>query len=159
LDLVIAGPGDPRAIKGLQSLACKLGMHERIAWTGPLYGEDKWLAMRRADVFALPSHQENFGISVVEALACGTPVLISNKVNIWREVDRDGAGLVDNDDLDGTTRLLRRWSNTTGEEKERLSRNAVRCFSTRFDITANCTQLFELLRRDYATYAAASSTG
>ena len=148
LALVIAGPGNPQAFGRLKSLACHLGVSDRIVWTGPLYGEAKWLAMKAADVFALPSHQENFGISVVEALACGTPVLISNRVNIWREVECDGAGLVESDDLEGTTRLLRRWCALIPEERDTMSRNAARCFSARFDITTNCTQFFDLLRRE-----------
>jgi glycosyltransferase involved in cell wall biosynthesis len=146
LVLVIAGAGGSKLTGELKSLGCKLGLDEHVVWTGPLYDEAKWVAMKAADAFALPSHQENFGVSVVEALACGTPVLISNKVNIWREVDRDGAGLVETDDLDGTIRLLDRWHDLGPEEKECMSRSAQRCFSTRFDITKNCTQLFELLR-------------
>ena len=47
-----------------------------------------------ADVFALPSYTENFGMTVVEAMACGCPVVISNRVNIWQEVRKAGAGLV-----------------------------------------------------------------
>ncbi len=58
-----------------------------------LTGDLKWGAFRAAEAFVLPSHQENFGIAVVEALACGKPVLISDKVNIWREIVEDGAGL------------------------------------------------------------------
>ncbi len=59
-----------------------------------LTGDLKWGALHAAEVFVLPSHQENFGIAVVEALACGKPVLISDKVNIWREIAADGAGSV-----------------------------------------------------------------
>ena len=59
-----------------------------------LTGDLKWGALHAAEAFILPSHQENFGIAVVEALACGKPVLISDKVNIWREIEADGACLV-----------------------------------------------------------------
>ena len=52
-------------------------------------GDLKWGALRACDAFVLPSHQENFGISVVEALAVGRPVLISNQVNIWPEIEAD----------------------------------------------------------------------
>jgi glycosyltransferase involved in cell wall biosynthesis len=156
LALVIAGPGDPHTTGRLQALGNQLGVSDSIVWTGPLYGESKWLAMRAAEVFAMPSHQENFGISVVEALACGTPVLISNKVNIWREVDRDSAGFVDNDDVEGTARLLRRWYDLTPEKKAGMSANAAHCFSSRFDITRNCRQLFALLRVGSSKYSAAS---
>ncbi len=55
-----------------------------------------------SDAFALPSHPENFGgIAVAEALGCALPVLISDKVNIWREVEADGAGIVETDTVDG----------------------------------------------------------
>jgi len=147
LALVIAGPGNSDTVRRLRSLAETLGVSDRTVWTGPLYGEAKWETMRAAEVFALPSHQENFGISIAEALACGTPVLISNKVNIWREIDHDGAGLVDSDDAEGTTRLLRRWSRLAPTEREVMGRNALRCFSTRFDMTTNCKRLFELVCR------------
>jgi glycosyltransferase involved in cell wall biosynthesis len=71
-----------------------------------LLGELKWGALYSAEALVLPSHQENFGIVVVESIACGVPVLISNKVNIWREIAADGAGLVANDNLSGTIELL-----------------------------------------------------
>lgn len=58
-------------------------------------------------LFILPSHQENFGIAVVEALGCGKPVLISNKVNIWREIDSDNAGWVADDTYEGCLSLLK----------------------------------------------------
>ena len=56
--------------------------------------EIKLAVLHDAEVFILPSYSENFGIAVVEAMACGLPVIISNKVNIWREVQAAGAGLV-----------------------------------------------------------------
>jgi glycosyltransferase involved in cell wall biosynthesis len=67
-----------------QQLAQKLGVFERIFWPGMLSGDAKWGAFRAAEFFVLPSHQENFGIVVAEAMALSKPVLISNKLNIWR---------------------------------------------------------------------------
>ena len=66
-----------------------------------LTGDVKWGAFPAAEIFALPSHQENFGIPVVEALACALPVLITDKVNIWREIESDGAGLIGEDNVAG----------------------------------------------------------
>jgi glycosyltransferase involved in cell wall biosynthesis len=64
----------------------------------------------------LPSHQENFGIAVVEALACGKPVLISDQVNIWREIVEDGAGIAEADTEEGVVKLLRKFLNARRDE-------------------------------------------
>ena len=128
LHLVMAGPEQPAYGATLRGLAARLGIAQRITWTGMLSGAEKWGAYRAADVFMLPSHQENFGIVVAEAMACGLPVLISNKVNIWREVRRDEAGLVAEDDVAGATHLLKTWLALSDEQRARMSSNALRCF-------------------------------
>jgi glycosyltransferase involved in cell wall biosynthesis len=87
----------------------------------------------------LSSHSENFGIAVVEALAVGRPVLISNKVNIWPEIESDNAGLVDDDTLEGTERLLRRWCEMLPVEREAMAARARSCFRAHF--TMNQTAL------------------
>ncbi len=93
----------------LERRAAALGLGQKVHWPGMLKGDAKWGAFRECEAFILPSHQENFGIVVAEAMSCGRPVLISNKVNIWREIEIDGAGLVAADDLAGATTLLRRF--------------------------------------------------
>src|SRR5690606_21760746 len=91
--LVIAGPGmDSNYGKDLKLLVEENNLGDSIFFPGMLSGDAKWLAFYNADAFILPSHQENFGIAVVEALACKIPVLISNKVNIWRENEKEAAG-------------------------------------------------------------------
>jgi len=92
--LVIAGPDQVGWQKNLNDRAVHLGMVSRVTWAGMVNGAMKWGMLRAAEVFLLPSHQENFGIAVAEALAAGAPALISNKVNIWREILADGAGMV-----------------------------------------------------------------
>jgi hypothetical protein len=103
-----------------------------------------------AEVFALPSHQENFGIAVVEALACGMPVLISREVNIWREIVAAGAGLADDDSVEGATRLLRTWLTKPSVEREQMRQQAKECFVERFDIesaTQNLLGVFTKRKR------------
>ena len=90
--LVIAGPdGGYRA--ATEAFVDEAGIRDRTVFTGLLQGEYKLAALADADLFVLPSYSENFGIAVIEAMACGLPVVISDKVNIWREIVADGAGL------------------------------------------------------------------
>ncbi len=144
---VIAGPGEPSYVSHLKELGIKLGLEKQLIWAGPLYGDLKWAAMCEAQAYILPSHQENFGISVVEALASGTPVLITNKVNIWRDILTDGAGLVETDDVGGITRMLDRWSALPCEQKADMGSRARQCFLNHFDITSTSANLFRLLSR------------
>ncbi|MEO8044442.1 MAG: glycosyltransferase [Spartobacteria bacterium] len=133
--LVLAGPcADEEYLRQLHRLTKELGCENRITFSGMLRGNLKWGAFAAAEAFILPSHQENFGIAVAEALACGTPVLISDQVNIWREIVQDGSGLADRDDIDGTLRLLERWQAMPPNQRAEMSVNAQRSFATRFEI-------------------------
>jgi glycosyltransferase involved in cell wall biosynthesis len=146
--LVIAGPADHTYAGAIRDLAAQLGLDDRhVTWTGMVTGDLKWSAFRAADFFVLSSHQENFGVAAVEALACGCPVLLSNKVNIAREVAEDGAGLVENDDLPGTRRLLERWLDL-GPADCIQYRNAARsCFEHRFRISQMAARFTALLEK------------
>jgi len=135
LRLVFAGPDQTGWAAQLRALSEQLGIADRIVWTGMISGDLKWGMLHLAEAFVLPSHQENFGIAVAESLACGTPVLISNKVNIWREIEQDRAGLVDEDDEPGTTRLLEKWFGLSSGEKQAMRKIARRCFQSRFEVT------------------------
>src|SRR6201996_7269645 len=77
---------------------------------GTIRGDLKWGAFYGAEAFILPSHQENFGISVADALAAGVIPLISDKVNIAPDIAGDDAGLMETDTLEGTTRLIARFN-------------------------------------------------
>ena len=144
LHLVMAGPDQTGWQAKLQSSAKKLGIDQKITWTGMLSGKLKWGALYAAEVLVLPSHQENFGIVAAEAMACGVPVLISNKVNIWREIVADGAGLVANDDLNGTTQLLQKWLAMSPDEQQTMQEKAKRCFTERFEIQRAAQCLVEV---------------
>jgi len=144
--LVMAGPADGLYAEDLKRLAKKLGLAERVTWTGMITGEVKWGAFRTADAFVLPSHQENFGISVVEALACRCPVLISDKVNIWREITEDGAGLAEDDTQEGTERLLARWLALPAAERPGMADRAQACFERHFQAEGVARHLLDMLQ-------------
>lgn len=146
LRLVMAGPDQTGWRPELERRAASLDVPDRITWAGMLTGDMKWGAFYAAEVFALPSHQENFGVAVAEALACSLPVLISNKVNIWREIIEDGAGLVAEDTEAGMTRLLQEWLALPPPARQEMARRARRCFEDRFEIQIAANNLLEALR-------------
>jgi glycosyltransferase involved in cell wall biosynthesis len=144
--LVFAGPDSLNTQQSLATRAAELGVTDRIVWTGMLRDAVKWSALAAAEVFALPSHQENFGIAVTEALACGVPVLISREVNIWREIEAAHAGLVAPDTVEGTTSLLSQWGQQLSEEARAIMRGKARqCFRKHFDIEHSAKRLLEVV--------------
>jgi glycosyltransferase involved in cell wall biosynthesis len=104
-------------------------------------GDAKWGALYACDAFVLPSHQENFGIAVAEALACAKPVLISDKVNIWRELAKDSCGLIKPDTLSGTTELLNGWLALKTADRAAMAVQARQTFDKRYTIQASANAL------------------
>jgi glycosyltransferase involved in cell wall biosynthesis len=132
VDLVIAGPDQVGLKATLIERAKAGGVENRIHWPGMLAGDAKWGAFRSAEAFILPSHQENFGIVVAEAMACATPVLITNKVNIWQEVVQSGGGFVEADDGAGVERLMQNWLGLSSEKRSTISASARQGFDRYF---------------------------
>lgn len=145
--LVIAGPGlDSLYGKKMQQLvASSKKLQEAVFFPGMLSGDSKWGAFYLSDAFILPSHQENFGIAVAEALACSKPVLISNQVNIWREIIDAGGGLVEEDTTEGTRRLLESWQSLSKEDKQEMGRKAQNSFANDFSILPVAKRFAELV--------------
>lgn len=92
--LYIAGDGDEGYVQRLRSLANDFGIANNIEWMGHISGKDKDNLLRNVDWYVLPSKSENFGLSAVEALSYGVPVIISKEVGIAEAVSRYGAGIV-----------------------------------------------------------------
>jgi glycosyltransferase involved in cell wall biosynthesis len=144
VSLVMAGPDSNQWMPELKRLASELRVADRIFWPGMLQGELKWGAFYASEAFILPSHQENFGIAVAEALGCGLPVLISDKVNIWREIRDDRAGLVDTDDDDGTYRNMNSWFEMPASERSAMGARASETYRRRFTVQSMADTLLEL---------------
>ena len=145
--LVMAGPEDPLDPAFNRALREEAAQGLPVCWPGMLTGDLKWGALHAAEAFVLPSHQENFGLAVVEAMACGKPVLISNKVNIWREIEEDAAGLVADDTYKELVKLLIRWQTFPSGEREAMGRRARASFEKRYQIDHATAGLVEQLRR------------
>jgi glycosyltransferase involved in cell wall biosynthesis len=141
--LVIAGPTDSFFAKEMILMA---DGNPKIHFTGMLRGPEKWGALFGCEAFILPSHQENFGIAVAEALACGKPVLISNKVNIYREIKEGGAGIINEDTLEGTISNLKHWIDLSSIEKQKMCEAAQQVYLKHFNVENAAKTLVEELK-------------
>jgi glycosyltransferase involved in cell wall biosynthesis len=90
--LIVAGPAEADYLDSIRRIVRRHKLDDRVLFTGMLYGAERIAALADADLFVLPSHQENFGIAVIEALAAGTPVIVSDQVNIYQEIVDAGVG-------------------------------------------------------------------
>jgi glycosyltransferase involved in cell wall biosynthesis len=106
-ELRIVGKGDSHYVEGLKTLAKTMGL-VRVRWLGPQYGAEKWRTLRAARVFALTSHSENFAMSVAEALACGTPAVVTHGAP-WQLLDGEKLGAWVPQDASAIADALARW--------------------------------------------------
>jgi Glycosyltransferase len=146
--LVIAGDGEADYVASLQTLVRQRPNGDKVIFTGWLDGIEKRAALQSASLFALPSRQENFGIAVVESLACGVPAIVSEHVNLAPEIASHNAGWVTALDADEFSRTL---AEALGDEVERQRRGraAHEFAAQRFSWEVLATQLISL----YASFA------
>lgn len=97
VQLLIAGPGDDEYAQGLRRLTVERGLENSTHFLGMVRDQIKLSLYELADVFVLPTHQENFGLVLAESLVCGTPVVTTRGTDIWRELEQAGAKIVDNE--------------------------------------------------------------
>ena len=141
--LIIAGPG-LGSIYG--EIIKKMAKNcDSILFPGMLSGNAKWGAFHNCEAFILPSHQENFGIAIVEAMASEKPVLITNKVNIWREINKNEAGLVTEDNFDGVYNMLKEWVNMSDSDRKKMAKKARETYLSNFTIENVAEKLIEII--------------
>ena len=143
--LLLAGPTEKpdSFLKSLMKQA--VGRENQIIWSGMLEGDLKWGALRVADSLILPSHQENFGMVIAEALSVGTPVLLTDKVNLWREVVDSNAGIVANDDQAGIDQLVQQWR--IGAHVCCI-KNTISCFREKLHISKTVDNIISLFPKE-----------
>lgn len=144
--VIIAGSGDPVYVDTLKRLVSDLGLEEMVVFTGAIYGEDKWNLYREADIFVLPTLNENFGIVVAEALACGTPV-ITTKGAPWRDLVNWDCGWWIDRDIDHLVEAIKRFMLLNEEELERMGRNGRKLVEEKYSSKRMAAEMLDLYKR------------
>jgi len=138
--LLIAGPDDNGYGKKVSEWLKMKNVDTKTTLTGMLQGEEKLEAFHISSVFALPSYSENFGIAVLEAMACGLPVIVSDKVNLWHEVVAAKAGEVAPCDADAFSRKIHDILNDK-ELARRMGMNGITVVQNKFSWGEIATRL------------------
>jgi glycosyltransferase involved in cell wall biosynthesis len=143
-ELVIAGPIDSAYA---QEMVRKASRNNHIHFPGMLTSDSKWGAFYGCQAYLLPSHQENFGIAIVEAMACEKPVLITKKINIWREIEAGNGGwILEELNIDSIKKQLVNIASLTDSELEIKGKHAFDTYENKFDVEACASVFMDTLR-------------
>ncbi|MDB6120344.1 MAG: hypothetical protein JWO08_4125 [Verrucomicrobiaceae bacterium] len=146
--LRLAGPPhSPEYLQEMLQLCSDHGLSvgTEVTFPGMVEGRAKWQELAACSAMILPSHQENFGLVVGEALACGKPVLISNRVNIWPWIEQSNAGFVADDTLEGVIALLSQWAALSDGAALAQSRHASELYASSFSIPGRIQEFAALI--------------
>ena len=124
----------------------KLKINNQIYWSSMLNGYEKWGAIYSSKAMVLASHGENFGLSLAESLSCSKPVLITNKVNIYKSIIKFKSGLVAKDNVKDFAYILKEFNKFNKKKNPKLSKNSLQCFNDNFNLNSNNDKLYKLLK-------------
>ena len=132
--LVMCGPDQEGLQRVLMRRAEQAGIADRVTWAGPLFGDERWPAFAAAEIFVLPSRCETFPVAVLEALACGTPVLLTRRVNIYPEIASARAGFICDATEASVADAIAKWLSYGSHEVAEFSARAALCQTRSFDL-------------------------
>lgn len=121
--------------------ACNIS--ESVTFMGLLTGNDKLSVFYNSDVFILPSYSENFGVAVVEAMACKLPIIVSDKVGIANDIRDYKAGFVINASVEGVYTGLKYYLDNTNEFKK-MAENGKKYVMDKYDINITADKMIDL---------------
>ena len=143
LHLIICGGGDPDLVAKLQAHAAALGVAERITWAGLVTGDLRLAAFAAAEIFVLPSHAENFGIALLEAMATGLPCLSTDQVALAADASCEDAVQLTSREPQAIAEALRGL--LSSEERRRTLAGHAHAFARRdYSLSAMGTALHQL---------------
>ena len=146
IHLVISGPHQKEYMAKIIKLIEILDLKNHVTFTGPLYNKIKWDAYYASEVFCLPTHQENFGLTLAESLSSRRPVITTNKTNIWKYIKNYKAGFVGGDNVASLQKKINEWLSLSKKEYNKMCINSLKCFNREFSREAVKKDFNEILK-------------
>lgn len=143
-EIAIAGEGDAEYVEALKAKAAASGLN--VNFMGGVYGEEKWRTFQEADFFVLPTHSENFGYVIAEALACGTPA-ITTKGAPWEEIDETCGYWIERNETELQNAMLKMLEKTP-EDLETMGRAGRKLIESRYSASEMAEQLMGIYKRE-----------
>lgn len=141
--IVVAGEGDANYVSSLKSQIADKGLQDMFQFVGGVYGEKKWELFKTSDFFVLPTHSENFGLAVAEALASGTPV-ITTVGTPWSDLNDTHSGAWIEVGTKPLVETLKRFLALTDEELEKMGCNGRRLIETKYSAHVMAAEMMEV---------------
>lgn len=140
----LAGP-DNKYKNSIIKLSKKYNLSNHLIWSNIILDKMKWGAVSASEAMVLPSHGENFGVSLVESLSCSKPILITNKVNIYPEIHRFKAGLISNNNVNSFFNIIKKFYNLPKTKINEMKKNSYKCFQKNFNVATNTNNFGKFL--------------
>ena len=145
----MAGPLEQNIYeKKIFNLIKQYNLEKKIIISDALYDDLKWGAIQESKAMLLSSHGENFGVSLVESLCLGKPVLTTNKVNIFKEILRHKAGYISNNNVNAFARIIQNFNSLNKLKINKMSVNAKQCYRKNFNLKSDKNSLHNLIKGD-----------
>ena len=145
--LLMAGPHSNYK-SSLVKLSKKLNINKNIIWSNFLKNDLKWASILKCQAMVLPSHGENFGISVIESLSMSRPVLITNKVNTANYIEKTNSGFVSTDKVKSFHKILINFLKLKNKSKKMMGKNAFKCYLKYFNLVNSNNKFISMLKKN-----------
>ncbi len=144
--VLFAGPFDNNEYEiYIKKLVKDFKLNKTIFFSDAIFGDLKWGAILNCKAMLLASHGENFGISIVESLSMGRPVITTNKVNIYSDILKSKSGFISDNTTHSFSKKLLKFESLDKTELKKMSQNSIRCFKKNFELTPENDYLTKLL--------------
>ena len=141
----IVGEGDSNYVEELKALTVSLGVDNIVCFLGAIYEDEKWDMFRESDLFILPTYSENFGIVVVEALACGTPVL-TTKGTPWKDLETYKCGWWVEVGTESIVESIQKFLTLSIEELKVMGNNGRKLVENSYSSSIMATDMMQMYR-------------